>query len=44
MVVNEIVKFNTWMSDDQIDDLHDKIKNEYGRDLIGFGPNSFEDF
>jgi len=44
MVVDEIVKFNTWMSEDQIDDLHDKIKNEYGRDLIGFGPNSFEDF
>jgi len=36
MVVDEIVKFNTWMSDDQIDDLHDRIKNEYGPDLIGF--------
>jgi len=36
MVVGEIVKFNTWMSDDQIADLHDKIKNKYGPGLIGF--------
>jgi hypothetical protein len=36
MVVDEIVKFNTWMSDGQIDDLHDSIKNEYGPELIGF--------
>lgn len=36
MVVDEIVKFNTWMSDDQIDDLRDEIKDEYGLDLIGF--------
>jgi len=35
-VVDEIVKFNTWMSDDQIADLHDKIKNKYGPGLIGF--------
>ena len=35
-VVDEIVKFNSWMSDDQIADLHDKIKNKYGPGLIGF--------
>ena len=36
MVVGEIVKFNTWMSEDQIADLHDKIKNKYGPELTGF--------
>jgi len=36
MVVDEILKFNPHMSDDEIDDLHDEIKDEYGPDLIGF--------
>lgn len=36
MVVDEIVKFNPWMSDEEIYDLHDEIKNEYGPELTGF--------